>query len=134
MDVTTKIVWLLDKMRKVFYRKMNGSWGNAMSSNDELHLQEVSQVIKVIPQYQSKCKFNIFWILEVEDKEVIMCRYLADLFYPNGKIKESNSYEDVPNLKFMNECAINIVDKEYREKYVENALNAFETMWLCKLK
>lgn len=54
--------------------------------------------------------------------------------YPNGKIIESNSYEDVPNFKFMNECAINMADKEYREKYVENALKTFETMLLCKLK
>lgn len=54
--------------------------------------------------------------------------------YPNGMTKESNRYDDVPNFRSMNECAVKLSDKKYRKKYVELALNTFETMLLSKLK
>lgn len=53
--------------------------------------------------------------------------------YPNGKIEECD-YDDVPNFKGMNSCAVSLVDKDKREEYVKRALLKFEEMLLRHLK
>lgn len=35
--------------------------------------------------YNSKSEYNIFHILEVTEKEVVMCRFLTDLLNPEGQ-------------------------------------------------
>ena len=55
---------------------------------------EISNLIK---QYNNEHEndtkpYNIFKVLEVSDKEVIMCRFLADLINPNGEHNHGNFY------------------------------------------
>lgn len=55
---------------------------------------EISNLIK---QYNDEHKndtrpYNIFKVLEVSDKEVIMCRFLADIINPNGEHNRGNVY------------------------------------------
>ena len=45
--------------------------------------------------------------------------------YPNGK-RQDAYYDDVPDFKHMNQCAISLVDKETRKKFVKNAVKTFE--------
>lgn len=45
--------------------------------------------------------------------------------YPNGKRREGY-YDDVPDFKNMNSCAIHLVDKQNRKKFVKNAVENFE--------
>lgn len=49
-------------------------------------LQEINvQLGQLKKQYQDKCnQYNIFNVLEISQKEVIMCRMLADLLNPRG--------------------------------------------------
>lgn len=35
-------------------------------------------------------------------------------------------YDDVPDFEHMNQCAINLVDKKKRKKFVENAIKTFD--------
>ena len=48
-------------------------------------LQSVSDRMETIPKYEKLSEYNIFRVLEVEAKEVIMCRFLADLLNPDGE-------------------------------------------------
>ena len=55
---------------------------------------EISNLIK---QYNNEHEndtkpYNILKVLEVSDKEVIMCRFLADLINPNGEHNHGNFY------------------------------------------
>ena len=55
-----------------------------MDENQRKLLKEVSANISSIPLYSSAVDYNMFHVLGVEGKEVIMCRFLADLLDPNG--------------------------------------------------
>lgn len=45
--------------------------------------------------------------------------------YPNGK-RQDAYYDDVPDFKNMNECAISLVDNQKRKEYVKNTVKVFE--------
>ena len=45
--------------------------------------------------------------------------------YPNGK-RQDAYYDDVPDFKHMNQCAISLVDKKKRKEFVKNAVKTFE--------
>lgn len=45
--------------------------------------------------------------------------------YPNGK-RQDAYYDDVPDFKHMNQCAISLVDKKIRKEFVKNAVKTFE--------
>lgn len=45
--------------------------------------------------------------------------------YPNGKCQDG-LYEDVPNFKTMNPCAIELVDAQMRRQFVKRAVGVFE--------
>ncbi len=45
--------------------------------------------------------------------------------YPNGK-RQDDYYDDVPDFKHMNQCAINLVDNQKRAEFVKNAVMVFE--------
>ena len=45
--------------------------------------------------------------------------------YPNGK-HQDDYYDDVPDFRNMNQCAINLVDRQYRKKFVRDAVKVFE--------
>lgn len=45
--------------------------------------------------------------------------------FPNGKYQVKD-YDDVPNFKMMNPCAVSLVDPKRRLEYVRNAINVFE--------
>lgn len=53
--------------------------------------------------------------------------------YPNGK-RQDAYYDDVPDFKDMNECAISLVDNQKRKEYVKNAVKVFEEYILKYLK
>ena len=52
---------------------------------------------------------------------------------PNGKIQDVY-YDDVPDFKHMNPCAVILVDKQNRMKFVKNAVKNFEEHILKHLK
>lgn len=57
----------------------------------------ISEISKLIKQYNEEHKndtqpYNIFKVLEVSDKEVIMCRFLTDLLNPNGEHNRGSFY------------------------------------------
>lgn len=45
--------------------------------------------------------------------------------YSNGK-RQEDSYDDVPDFKNMNQCAISLVDHQKRKEFVKNAVKIFE--------
>lgn len=45
--------------------------------------------------------------------------------YPNGK-RHHDYYDDVPDFKHMNQCAISLVDNQKRKEFVKNAIKVFE--------
>lgn len=45
--------------------------------------------------------------------------------YANGK-RQVAYYDDVPDFKNMNQCAISLVDNQKRKEYVKNAVKVFE--------
>lgn len=45
--------------------------------------------------------------------------------YPNGK-RQDAYYDDVPDFKHMNQCAISLVDKKKRNDFVKKAVKTFE--------
>ncbi len=45
--------------------------------------------------------------------------------YPNGE-RQVAYYDDVPDFKYMNECAISLADSEKRKEYVKNVVKVFE--------
>lgn len=45
--------------------------------------------------------------------------------YPNGK-RQDNSYDDVPDFKHMNSCAVSLVDPQVRKAFAEGAVKTFE--------
>lgn len=49
--------------------------------------------------------------------------------YPNGK-RQDDDYNDVPDFKHMNQCAINLVDNQKRAEFVKNAVRVFEKQLL----
>ena len=49
--------------------------------------------------------------------------------YPNGK-RQDDYYDDVPDFKHMNQCAINLVDNQKRTEFVKNAVMVFEEQLL----
>lgn len=53
----------------------------------EKFLNNVSQKLHSLPEKKNSCTeaYNIFDVLNVGEKEVIMCRFLADLLNPKGK-------------------------------------------------
>lgn len=53
--------------------------------------------------------------------------------YPNGKIQD-NYYDDVPDFKHMNPCAVSLVDKQNRMVFVKSAVENFEEHILKHLK
>ena len=52
---------------------------------DENVSRLLRNVHETIPKYEEYSGYNIFSVLEVEEKEVIMCRMLADLLNPYGQ-------------------------------------------------
>ena len=54
-----------------------------MSAIEEL-LKKVYDTTQSIPVYHSKTSYNLFETLEISGKEVLMCRFLADLLNPEG--------------------------------------------------
>lgn len=55
-----------------------------MEYNAEL-LFKISENNKEFPPYELLSDYNVFDILEINAKEVIMCRFLADLLNPEGQ-------------------------------------------------
>lgn len=53
--------------------------------------------------------------------------------YPNGKIQDGY-YDDVPDFKHMNPCAVNLVDNQNRRAFAKNAVENFEEYILKHLK
>ncbi len=53
--------------------------------------------------------------------------------YPNGKIQDGY-YDDVPDFKHMNPCAVSLVDKQNRMEFVKSAVKNFEQHILKHLK
>lgn len=53
--------------------------------------------------------------------------------YPNGKFQDGY-YDDVPDFKHMNPCAVNLVDKQNRMAFVVSAIENFEEHILKYLK
>lgn len=53
--------------------------------------------------------------------------------YPNGKCQEGN-YDDVPNFKEMNQCAIDLIDDDKRRCFVTQAIGMFEERLLRFLR
>lgn len=49
--------------------------------------------------------------------------------YPNGKHQDAY-YDDVPDFKHMNQCAVNLVDNQKRAEFVKNAVMVFEEQLL----
>lgn len=45
--------------------------------------------------------------------------------YPNGK-RQDDYYDDVPDFKHMNPCAVSLVDYQKRKEFVKNAVKVFE--------
>lgn len=45
--------------------------------------------------------------------------------YPNGK-RQDDYYDDVPDFKNMNQCAVNLVDNKKRAEFVKYAVKVFE--------
>ena len=45
--------------------------------------------------------------------------------YPNGK-RQDAYYDDVPDFKHMNQCAVDLVDRQKRKEFVGNAVKVFE--------
>ncbi len=54
-----------------------------MSVTEEL-LKKVYDTTQSIPVYHPKTSYNLFETLEISGKEVLMCRFLADLLNPEG--------------------------------------------------
>lgn len=54
-----------------------------MSTTEEL-LKKIYDTTQSIPVYHSKTSYNLFQTLEISGKEVLMCRFLADLLNPEG--------------------------------------------------
>lgn len=52
--------------------------------------------------------------------------------YPNGK-RQDDDYDDVPDFKHMNPCAISLVDPKRRAEFVKNAVAIFEEQLLAYL-
>lgn len=52
--------------------------------------------------------------------------------YPNGKFQDGY-YEDVPDFKNMNQCAINLVTAQKRTEFAKNAVKVFEKQLLNHL-
>ena len=53
--------------------------------------------------------------------------------YPNGKWQDGY-YDDIPDFKHMNQCAISLVDPEKRKEFVKNAVKTFEDHILKHLR
>ena len=53
--------------------------------------------------------------------------------YPNGKFQDGY-YDDVPDFKHMNPCAVSLVDKQNRMEFVKSAVKNFEQHILKHLK
>lgn len=47
-------------------------------------LFKVSTECEKIPPYTSLSSYNVFRVLQVHEKEEVMCRFLADLLDPEG--------------------------------------------------
>ena len=54
-----------------------------MNVTEEL-LKKVYDTLRFVPAYDSKIDYNLFRTLEISGKEVLMCRFLADLLNPEG--------------------------------------------------
>ena len=54
-----------------------------MNVTEEL-LKKVYDTLRFVPAYDSKTDYNLFRTLEISGKEVLMCRFLADLLNPEG--------------------------------------------------
>lgn len=68
------------------------------------------------------------------DKDIISpVNWWLTWCYPNGKHQEG-SYEDVPDFKAMNSCAIELVDAQKRKEYVKTAIGVFEEHLLRYLR
>ena len=50
----------------------------------EVLLKKVCDTTQSIPAYYSRTGYNLFRTLEISGKEVLMCRFLADLLNPEG--------------------------------------------------
>jgi hypothetical protein len=68
--------------------------GNELSQNVALLLQHGTEIIKKYDKlYQQKgLKYNIFKVACINDKEVIMCKIIADLLNPKGKHYKGDLY------------------------------------------
>ena len=65
-------------------------------------------------------------IAQYLDRDIITpANWWVTWCYPNGK-RQDAYYDDVPDFKHMNLCAINLVDKKKRKEFVENAVRTFE--------
>jgi len=58
------------------------------------HIGNTNKETEFKNKYRGDC-FNIFNILDVQDKEVYMCRFLAELLDPNGKHGQGTRYLDL---------------------------------------
>ncbi len=50
----------------------------------EVYIKEVLKIRNIHRVKENNMSYNIFKVLEVSQKEVVMCRFLADLLNPNG--------------------------------------------------
>lgn len=72
-------------------------------------------------------------IVQYLDKDIIApVNWWVTWCYPNGKRQEAY-YDDVPDFKHMNQCAISLVDKETRKEFIKNAVKTFENQILQHL-
>lgn len=90
-----------------------------MSAIEEL-LKKVYDTTQSIPVYHSKTSYNLFETLEISGKEVLMCRFLADLLNPEGShgcgiLFLKTFLEEVLQEKWMPDSLLShtIVTKEY---------------------
>lgn len=73
-------------------------------------------------------------ITQYLDKDIITpANWWVAWCYPNGKWQD-NYYDDVPDFKHMNQCAISLVDQEIRKEFVKNAVKTFEEHILKHLR
>ena len=65
-------------------------------------------------------------IIQYLDRDIITpANWWVTWCYPNGNRQEAY-YDDVPDFKHMNQCAIDLVDKKKRKEFFKNAVKTFE--------
>lgn len=97
---------------------------NAESNNGTLKGWEVNEITEQMVEQASKYL----------NRDIITpVNWWVTCCYSNGK-RQDIYYDDVPDFKNMNSCAISLVNNNYRKQFVETAVNTFEEHILKYLK